>query len=69
MVSGYTDEHLQRLVRQYRKRSFVNAELWAGKVVRAVRANTTRLIDDEPLSRSPDWPWNRSTPASTGTGR
>ncbi|MFI5615793.1 hypothetical protein [Amycolatopsis sp. NPDC051903] len=49
MVSGCTDEHLQQLVKQYRKRPFVDAELWAGKVQRAVLANTTRRIDDDAL--------------------
>ncbi|QRP46964.1 hypothetical protein [Amycolatopsis sp. FDAARGOS 1241] len=49
MASTFNDEHLHHLVRRYRARPFVDAELWAGKVVRAVRASTSRRLDDDAL--------------------
>ncbi|NKQ59210.1 hypothetical protein HFP15_40865 [Amycolatopsis sp. K13G38] len=49
LVSACTDDHLHRLVEQYRRRPFIDAELWAGKVFRAVDSHRGRRIDDDTL--------------------
>jgi hypothetical protein len=49
LVSACTQDHLRQLVEQYQARPFVEAELWAGKVRRAVEDNRDRRIDDDVL--------------------
>ncbi|UKD50823.1 hypothetical protein L3Q65_00575 (plasmid) [Amycolatopsis sp. FU40] len=49
LVSACTEEHRHRLAEQYRRRPFVDAEQWAGKVLRAVEKNRGRRIDDAVL--------------------
>ena len=39
MIVACSPEHLAELREQYRRRPFVDEELWAGKIVRAVRAH------------------------------
>ncbi|PAZ12913.1 hypothetical protein CLM62_27695 [Streptomyces sp. SA15] len=50
MVVGCTQEHLKELVEQYKRRPFVDAELWAGKIGRAMQQHPDG-IDEEDLAR------------------
>jgi len=49
LVSACTTEHLRELTEQYRRRPFVDAELWAGKVLRAAEGGGGRRVDDAVL--------------------
>uniref|UniRef100_UPI003F497425 hypothetical protein n=1 Tax=Amycolatopsis sp. CA-151526 TaxID=3239921 RepID=UPI003F497425 len=49
LVTACTDTHLQAIAEQCRRR-FVDAELWAGKILRAVTDNPGKYIDDALLS-------------------
>lgn len=50
LVSACCKQHLDELAEQYRRRRFVEAEQWAGKVLRAVEANPGQHVDDAFLS-------------------
>ncbi|SHL56983.1 hypothetical protein MOV08_20610 [Streptomyces yunnanensis] len=43
VVVGCTKEHLAELVEQYEHRPFVQSELWAGKIARAVEKHRGRI--------------------------
>jgi hypothetical protein len=64
-----TDEHLRQLVEQYHRRPFIDAELWAGKIYRAVEGNRSRRrIDDDALVELTGLTGlTRSTPGSSST--
>lgn len=47
LVTACTQEHLRELVEQYRQRPFVEAEQWAGKIMRAVAGSHGRRVDDD----------------------
>jgi hypothetical protein len=51
MVVGCSREHLTELVEQYKRRPFVDEELWAGKIVRAMRKYPERRISEQDLAR------------------
>jgi hypothetical protein len=57
LVVGCSREHLAELVEQYKRRPFMYAELWAGKITRALRQHP-KGISEEELARetglSPD---------------
>ncbi|MFC7344499.1 hypothetical protein [Saccharopolyspora griseoalba] len=42
-------EHMQQLIEQYHQRLFVEAELWAGKIERAIKQHPGQRIDDATL--------------------
>lgn len=50
MVVGCTEEHLAELVEQYKHRPFVEPQLWAGKIARALQKTSLRVCD--PLDRA-----------------
>lgn len=50
MVVGCTQEHLKELVEQYKRRPFVDAGPWAGKIGRAMQQHPDG-IDEEDLAR------------------
>ncbi|MGW2090277.1 hypothetical protein [Streptomyces sp. NPDC001880] len=47
MVVGCSREHLAELVGQYKHRPFIDAELWAGKISRAIEAHGGRISPEE----------------------
>jgi hypothetical protein len=47
MIVGCSREHLAELVEQYKQRPFVDAELWAGKIGRAIEAHGGRISPEE----------------------
>jgi hypothetical protein len=47
MVVGCTQEHLRELVEEYKRRPFVEAELWAGQIGRAIEAHGGRISPEE----------------------
>ncbi|WP_410583936.1 hypothetical protein [Amycolatopsis sp. lyj-108] len=50
LVSACTPKHLRAITEQYHQRPFIDAELWAGQVLRAVNANPGKRIDDALLT-------------------
>ena len=50
LVTACSEQHLDALADQYRSRPFVEAELWAGKILRAVKDNPGKRIDDALLT-------------------
>lgn len=46
LLSTCSEGHMNELSEQYRRRPYTDAELWAGKVLRAVSTNPGRYIDD-----------------------
>jgi len=51
LLTSCTDDHMQRLVERYGARPFVDEELWAGKILRAVAGNPGKYIDDPFLAK------------------
>ncbi|GGX55570.1 hypothetical protein [Streptomyces noursei] len=47
MVVGCTKEHLAELVKQYKHRPFVDAELWAGQIARALQKHEGRISEED----------------------
>ncbi|MFE1856395.1 hypothetical protein [Streptomyces sp. NPDC059489] len=47
MVMTCSVEHLEQLVEEYRRRPFVDAELWAGKMARAMFWHSGEVSEDE----------------------
>lgn len=47
MVVGCTKEHLADLVEQYKRRPFIEAELWAGKIARALQKYEGRINEED----------------------
>lgn len=47
MVVGCTKEHLAELIGQYKRRPFVDAELWAGKIARALQKYEGRINEED----------------------
>ncbi|MGX5185744.1 hypothetical protein ACWKT5_23705 [Streptomyces avermitilis] len=47
MVVGCSREHLTQLIEQYKDRPFVDAELWAGKISRAIDTHGGRISSEE----------------------
>ncbi|MYT25993.1 hypothetical protein GTW69_37960 [Streptomyces sp. SID7760] len=47
MVVGCSREHLAELVAQYERRPFIDAELWAGKIGRAIEAHGGVISPEE----------------------
>ncbi|MFF3910321.1 hypothetical protein ACFYZJ_31225 [Streptomyces sp. NPDC001848] len=50
MLVGCSREHLEELVEQYKRRPFLDAELWAGKIARVLRRHPEG-ISEEDLAR------------------
>lgn len=50
MLVGCSREHLAELVERYKRRPFVDAELWAGKIARVLRQHP-QGISEEDLTR------------------
>ncbi|POX48956.1 hypothetical protein [Streptomyces sp. Ru72] len=50
MLVGCSREHLEDLVEQYKRRPFVDAELWAGKIARVLRRHPEG-VSEEDLAR------------------
>ncbi|MGW3956036.1 hypothetical protein ACWEKM_35185 [Streptomyces sp. NPDC004752] len=46
-ITACSREHLAELVEQYKQRPFVDAELWAGKIGRAIEAHGGRISPEE----------------------
>jgi hypothetical protein len=46
-VIGCSHEHLAELIDRYTRRRFVDAELWAGKVARALRQHPKGISEEE----------------------
>ncbi|MFJ5220172.1 hypothetical protein ACIP98_36470 [Streptomyces sp. NPDC088354] len=47
MVVGCSREHMAELVAQYKHRPFIDAELWAGKISRAIEAHGGKVSPEE----------------------
>ncbi|GAA3048539.1 AsnC family protein [Streptomyces glomeratus] len=47
MLVGCSREHLARLVEQYKCRPFVAAELWAGKIMRALQRHPEGISEED----------------------
>lgn len=47
MVVGCSREHLAELVEQYKGRPFIDAELWAGKIGRAIEARGGKVTPEK----------------------
>ncbi|MFJ9850381.1 hypothetical protein [Streptomyces sp. NPDC101150] len=47
LLAACSSEHLAELQQQYRQRPYVNEELWAGKIARALRAHPEGLDEDQ----------------------
>ncbi|WP_433860093.1 hypothetical protein [Streptomyces kronopolitis] len=46
-LTACSREHMAELVEQYKQRPFVDAELWAGKIARAIEAHGGRISSEE----------------------
>ena len=47
MVVGCTQEHLRELVEQYKRRPFVDAELWVGKIDRVMQQHPEGISEED----------------------
>ncbi|MFG3408958.1 hypothetical protein [Streptomyces sp. NPDC048142] len=47
LVVGCVKEHLAELIKQYKRRPFVDAELWAGKIARALQKYEGRISEED----------------------
>ncbi|MFD7169020.1 hypothetical protein [Streptomyces violascens] len=47
MVVGCTKEHLAELVEQYKHRLFIEPQLWAGKIARALQKHGGRINEED----------------------
>lgn len=47
LLVGCTSEHLKQLIEQYKRRPFIDAELWAGQIGRAIGHHPQGISADE----------------------